>query len=45
MLLPTPALFNINALDFDYDANAKPPRRWKTQPKTCAPGSNRAMFC
>jgi len=28
MLPPTPALFNINAIDFDYDANAKPPRRW-----------------
>ena len=28
-ILPaTPALFNINALDFDYDASAKPPERW-----------------
>ncbi len=28
MLPPTPALFNINAIDFDYDPNAKPPVRW-----------------
>ncbi len=28
MLPPTPALFNINALDYDYDANAEPPERW-----------------
>jgi len=28
MLAPTPALFNINALDFDYNANADPPERW-----------------
>lgn len=28
MLPSTPALFNINALDFDYDANAEAPERW-----------------
>ena len=25
---PTPALFNINALDFDYDPNAEVPKEW-----------------
>lgn len=25
---PTPALFTINALDFDYDSNPEPPKRW-----------------
>jgi len=28
MLPPTPGLFNISALDFDYNPNAKPPERW-----------------
>ena len=28
MLPSTPLLFNINALDFDYDPNAEPPERW-----------------
>jgi len=28
MLPSTPALFNMNALDFDYDANAEPPEQW-----------------
>jgi putative DNA primase/helicase len=28
VLAPTPALFTINALDFDYDPNPEPPERW-----------------
>lgn len=28
ILAPTPALFTINALDFDYDPNPEPPERW-----------------
>jgi putative DNA primase/helicase len=28
MLPPTPTLFNINALDFDYDASAESPELW-----------------
>jgi putative DNA primase/helicase len=28
ILLPTAALFNINALDFEYDPKAEPPERW-----------------
>jgi len=28
VLAPTPALFTINALDFDYDRDAPPPERW-----------------
>jgi putative DNA primase/helicase len=28
ILQPTPALFNVNALDFDYDAGADEPLRW-----------------
>jgi len=28
MLASTPALFNINALDFDYDPQAEAPERW-----------------
>ena len=24
----TPALFNVNAIDFEYDPNAEPPERW-----------------
>jgi len=28
MLTPSPALFNINALDFDYDPQAEAPERW-----------------
>ncbi|MBX3356685.1 MAG: hypothetical protein KF724_13400 [Phycisphaeraceae bacterium] len=28
VLAPTPALFTINALDFDYDPAAKAPERW-----------------
>lgn len=28
ILAPTPALFTINALDFDYDPNSEPPERW-----------------
>ncbi len=28
ILQPTPALFTINALDFDYDANPEAPERW-----------------
>ena len=27
-LPPTPALFNINAIDFDYDPAPEPPERW-----------------
>lgn len=27
-LAPTPALFTINALDFDYDPDPEPPERW-----------------
>jgi putative DNA primase/helicase len=27
-LAPTPALFNINAIDFDYEPNPEPPERW-----------------
>lgn len=27
-LAPTPALFNINAIDFEYDPNPEPPERW-----------------
>ncbi len=26
--IPTPALFNINAIDFDYEPNPEPPDRW-----------------
>lgn len=28
VLAPTPALFTINALDFDYEPNPEPPERW-----------------
>ena len=28
MLAPTPALFTVNALDFDYAPDADPPERW-----------------
>ncbi len=28
ILAPTPALFTINALDFDFDPNPEPPERW-----------------
>lgn len=28
ILAPTPALFTINALDFDYDPDPEPPERW-----------------
>ena len=28
VLAPTPALFTINALDFDYNPDAAPPERW-----------------
>ncbi len=28
ILKPTPALFTINALDFDYDPDPEPPERW-----------------
>jgi len=28
VLAPTPALFTINALDFDYDPDPEPPERW-----------------
>ena len=28
VLPPTPALFTINALDFDYDPDSEPPERW-----------------
>ena len=28
ILAPTPALFNINAIDFDYDPSPEPPGRW-----------------
>lgn len=28
VLAPTPALFTINALDFDYDPEPEPPERW-----------------
>lgn len=28
VLAPTPALFTINALDFDYEPSPKPPERW-----------------
>lgn len=28
ILSPTPALFTINALDFDYDPDPEPPERW-----------------
>jgi putative DNA primase/helicase len=28
ILAPTAALFNINAIDFEYDRNAEPPERW-----------------
>jgi putative DNA primase/helicase len=28
ILSPTPALFNINAIDFDYDPNPEAPERW-----------------
>lgn len=28
VIAPTPALFNINALDFEYDANAAAPEEW-----------------
>jgi putative DNA primase/helicase len=28
VLAPTPALFNVNAIDFDYDPQAEPPERW-----------------
>lgn len=28
VLTPTPALFNVNAIDFEYDANAEPAERW-----------------
>lgn len=28
VLKPTPLLFNINAIDFDYDPHAPPPLRW-----------------
>lgn len=28
VLAPTPALFTINALDFDYDPHPEPPERW-----------------
>lgn len=28
ILEPTPALFTINALDFDYDPDPEPPERW-----------------
>jgi putative DNA primase/helicase len=30
ILEPTPALFTINALDFDYEPNPEPPERWIT---------------
>lgn len=28
MYPPTPALFNVNAIDFEYDPNPEPPERW-----------------
>ncbi len=28
ILAPTPALFTINALDFDYESDPEPPERW-----------------
>lgn len=28
VMAPTPALFNINALDFDYQPDPEPPERW-----------------
>ncbi len=28
ILAPTPALFTVNSLDFDYDPNPEPPERW-----------------